>query len=235
MLRSQEKIEAYEKKITSTSISVVRTPRQEDSWRAAREMEAGFCRDYANIQIDQEAKFADRMQFDIYKRATKEQRMVMLAEMSKLKMSKQEQERLYDRLIDDGKRWNQKKRQLETYSENETSQVPSEARKLTKRESDMMYERMMKQQQEKELDIIRKRALVQTQQKLEEEELMGQPKQRSIHLGENLNSDDCGRAQRDVGKISGGCYAADQVARVHGKDEGEDAGGAAQGLLPSQN
>jgi hypothetical protein len=38
------------------------------------DFELEFCRNYANIQISEEASFEQRMQFDIYKRSTKLQR-----------------------------------------------------------------------------------------------------------------------------------------------------------------
>ena len=159
---------AYEHKISKTGLSATRSPRGSENRVSEQELEIDFCKNYAGIQIAEDAVFNERMQFDIYKRATKEQRMLLLLDLNKQRIPKKEQEKLYERLIDDGKKWNQRKKQIETYTQSETNRSRAEAKKLTKEESDQLYARMMRQHWEKEQELMRKRASIQCAKKQEE-------------------------------------------------------------------
>ena len=153
----------YEKKITSTSISIVKTPRREDATKVKNEIEFDFCKKYANIQIGDNAIFQDRMQFDIYKRATKDKRMMLIEELSKDKIPRKHEDKLYERLIDDGKNWSRKKKQLETFTVAETERLRDGGKRITKADSDKFYTRMIQQQKLKEEEILKKRTAVQFQ------------------------------------------------------------------------
>lgn len=152
-----DKKNLFEQKITSTSISIVKSPKREETLKMKNEVTTDFCKKYANIQIGENAQFDDRMQFDIYKRATKDKRMMLIEDLGKDKIPKEYQEKLYERLIDDGKKWSKKKKTLENFISCESSRAHSGMKKMTKQESDRLYARMMQQKKEKEEDLIKKR------------------------------------------------------------------------------
>ncbi len=164
----EEKKNMYEQKITSTSISIIKTPRREETLKAKNEMEVDFCKKYANIRISENAPFEDRMQFDIYKRATKDKRMMILEDMGKDKLPKEHQEQLYNRLINDGKKWSEKKHRLETFTSEESSKMKLGEKRLTKGQSDKIYARMIQQQKLKEETLMKKRAAIQFKKRQEE-------------------------------------------------------------------
>ena len=63
-----------------------------------------FNKEYSNFHINMEENFLERMQFDIYKRQIKEERLNDLVEQNKVKIDEEQKIKTFNRLIEDANR-----------------------------------------------------------------------------------------------------------------------------------
>ena len=67
-------------------------------------MRYDFVKDYSYLHIDKDEDFLQRMQFDIYKRQFREERLNKLVEQNKIKIDEDEKIKAFNRLIEDANR-----------------------------------------------------------------------------------------------------------------------------------
>lgn len=67
-------------------------------------MRYDFLKDYSYLHINKDEEFLQRMQFDIYKRQLKEDRINKLVDQNKIKIDEDERIKTFNRLIEDANR-----------------------------------------------------------------------------------------------------------------------------------
>ena len=161
---------SFEQCISSAELREVMSARA-DRPKKENDLDALFCKKYATIKIADCAPFKERMEFDIYKRVTKETRLDMLKNSQKAKLGKMQQEDLFHRLIEDGRRRNMIMKQLEAYKQEE-EMGKKDTRKITPGEFERTYGRMMARLQETEIDLKRQRTFQQMLKECHEQKIL---------------------------------------------------------------
>ena len=141
-----------------------------------------FCKHYANIRLNCDASFQDRMQFDIYKRATKLDRYEVFLESQKAKMPKEELDKVFDRVT--------KKREVCKPKDCNVQQQEPEKKekKITQVQSEAMYSNFMERYKKGQEKIEEKRRLKKLAEQQEEEKIRAmQNRKKSNKGGADLN------------------------------------------------
>ncbi len=129
-----------------------------------------FCKHYANIRLNCDASFQDRMQFDIYKRATKLERFEIFKEAQKKRLPKEEVDEAFARIQQDAKR-----RQVQARIPPpvvESSSSSGQNKRLSAKESEQMYDRFMDKWRQSQDVLEEKRRAKRLRQELEEKQLI---------------------------------------------------------------
>ncbi len=162
---------SFERKIFSADLLDAITPRSKLSNKNTN-VEAEFCKKYSGIRMAGAANFVDRMDFDIYKRATKDTRLDVLIKSQQTRIGKAQQEALYGRLVEDGRRRNQIRRQLEDFGKEEAVMAKSGEKKMTEEEFEEIYSRMKRQAEERTIEVEQQRTFQETLAEMEERKVL---------------------------------------------------------------
>eukprot|EP01022_Parablepharisma_sp_SALTPOND_P014452 TRINITY_DN195_c0_g1_i1.p1 TRINITY_DN195_c0_g1~~TRINITY_DN195_c0_g1_i1.p1 ORF type:complete len:525 (-),score=67.69 TRINITY_DN195_c0_g1_i1:779-2353(-) len=159
--------EAFEKQIHSVELRDVVMPSKK---KGKMPLETAFCKKYAGIKISGNASFTERMEFDIYKRTTKDYRLDTLLKSQRSKLDKAEQEKLFSRLIEDGKRRNQRMTQLERFKQEELE--TTSGKKMNEKEFAIIYDKMMDKVKQKEGELKRQRVFQEILKEFHEQKVL---------------------------------------------------------------
>ena len=171
-------------------------PRMED-------LKDKFVKHYAGIKLNCDAPFEERMQFDIYKRATKLNRYNVFIESQKQKQSKEEAERVFNRLYEDTQKRIEQKRKTSKPVTKEINQ-----RKMTQAETNNLYNDFMEKWKKSQEALEEKRKVKKLKEEMEEAELLAIQKGTRKHRGkgsslvERMNSDVKQRRLRQEERIN---------------------------------
>jgi len=164
---------SYEKQIHSVELNNVNSPNSaQEKLLKERALETEFCKKYAGIKMAENASFSERMEFDIYKRATKDTRLDTLLKMQKPKLNKTQQEELFKRLIEDGKRRNQRTDALEKFKQFEREQTQPSTKRLNEKEFEEKYVKMMDHVAQREDKLKKQRIYDQALKEFKEKKIM---------------------------------------------------------------
>jgi len=129
--------------------------------------EVDFIQKYSYIRADKKAPFQERMEFDIYKRATQTQRTDQIKNIAPNKLSKEQSVKLLTRLEKDTKRRQESKKILENITQIKP-QINEPQKKLSRQESDELYQRLMKSKEVSEA-LLHEKQTIQEELKTQEE------------------------------------------------------------------
>ncbi|CDW71270.1 UNKNOWN [Stylonychia lemnae] len=117
-----------------------------------RDLEHVFFKTYSQVNVPKDnPKFHERMQFDIFKRNSREQRLDLVKQKSDSKQRTTSRDNLFGRLIEDGKRRAQFKEAKEKVkAQNHTIQNFSHHKPLTPKKSEDLYKRFMEQENQRQ-------------------------------------------------------------------------------------
>ena len=135
-----------------------------------QEIQDRFCKNYANISIREitpEAGVFERMQFDIYKRMTKEDRLQIYMESKKQKIPKRALDHTFQRLIKDGQRREEKIQVISKQKELENVNKENQGKKINREESDRIYQGFMTRLQNKQKLINEKKKIIQFREEVD--------------------------------------------------------------------
>eukprot|EP01022_Parablepharisma_sp_SALTPOND_P005504 TRINITY_DN122685_c0_g1_i1.p1 TRINITY_DN122685_c0_g1~~TRINITY_DN122685_c0_g1_i1.p1 ORF type:complete len:370 (+),score=22.28 TRINITY_DN122685_c0_g1_i1:91-1110(+) len=157
-----------------------------------------FCKHYANIRLHCDAPFQERMQFDIYKRATKLERYEVFLDSQKPKMPKEELDKVFDRIQKDtAKRIEHKTKKVdESFNSNNNSRANE--RKVTQAETEKMYSNFMEKWKKTQERLEEKRRAKKLKEEMEEQQILAIQNQKSkrrksvnygVSLVDRMNAD----------------------------------------------
>eukprot|EP00826_Nyctotherus_ovalis_P042473 TRINITY_DN4372_c0_g1_i20.p1 TRINITY_DN4372_c0_g1~~TRINITY_DN4372_c0_g1_i20.p1 ORF type:complete len:274 (-),score=79.23 TRINITY_DN4372_c0_g1_i20:181-1002(-) len=162
-----------------------------------------FCKHYAAIKLNCDAPFYERMQFDIYKRATKLERYNVLVESQKQKVPKEEAEKVFSRLHEDTQKRMEHRRRMSKPAVKEPSQ-----RKMSQAETNTLYNEFMEKWKKSQEALEEKRRAKKQREEMEEAQYLaaqsgpGRRRAKGVSLVERMNSDIKQRKLRQEERVS---------------------------------
>ena len=102
-----------------------------------------FCKQYSKIRLNNEASFQERMQFDIFKRSTKHERLQTYESRSKERLTPDRVDDLFNRLIRDTKERELREKYAEDEKVKEEIAKMESKRRLTIFQSNQLYQRLV--------------------------------------------------------------------------------------------
>lgn len=137
-----------------------------------------FCKQYSKIKLHNDAKFEERMEFDIYKRNTKNSRQKAYETVQTQKLSPEKTENLFDRLVYDTKlRASRQKHNEDLKVKNQISKT-NNSRKISLQEANKLYSRLCEANKKIQIKIEQKRK---EKQEKEERDFENMPKIHKKH------------------------------------------------------
>lgn len=180
----------------STSNSSGANPQAED-------MKDRFCKHYAAIKLNSDAPFHERMQFDIYKRATKLERFDVFVESQKQKVPREEAEKVFGRLHEDTLKRLEHRRKMSKPPVKEPC-----LRKMSQAETNTLYNEFMEKWKRSQEALEEKRRAKRQKEEMEEAQFLAAqsgPERRRAKgnsLVERMNSDIKQRKLRQEERVS---------------------------------
>ncbi len=190
----------FEQQIRSVELEkamMIKVPENHDEEKGNLPLEVAFCKKYAGIKISKNASFTERMEFDIYKRATKDSRLDLLINAQKPKLDKMEQQELFKRLAEDGKRRNQRILQLEKFKAEGFDMSATTQRKMNEKDFAKIYEKMMDKLQRKENDLKKQRVFQQMIKEFNEQKVLEKSVSHNKRMGQRELSNMLERFEKD--------------------------------------
>lgn len=138
-----------------------------------------FCKRYSGIKLNYNAPFQERMQFDIYKRKAKPDKYEILLNSQKVKITKEEADKVFSRLYEDTQK------RLEQKKESDKPIIKeSNDKKMSDTEMQQFYNQLMDKWRKSQETIEEKRRVKKEKEELEEKQII----QRQNKLDRRRNS-----------------------------------------------
>eukprot|EP00347_Sterkiella_histriomuscorum_P002283 403368750 len=142
--------------------------------KSKRELEHTFLKTYSQVNIPKEnPQFHERMDFDIFKRNSKAQRLNLILQQSGKKQKSLKRDELFDRLVQDGKRRDQFKVMRQQQKEQQivntckgSIQAKQNNAPLSPQKSDQIYQRFQENEKQRQQRIHEKKRLYEVEKQI---------------------------------------------------------------------